>query len=148
MTGLPQTSPIPQLVFLPPQSPRLSGPSPTPSPIPFRDGQKPVTLDADNMTKKHPTKKPVFPLPKLRLEIRVLSHAGAQVFLESVVASKALSEAVESVLRLLYQAPDFPTTTVPTTRSVTLVLKPMGGVVCSEIYHLSAPDSISLAILH
>ena len=79
------------------------------------------------MTKKHP-KKATFTLPKLRLEIRDLNHEGAEVFLKSVVASKALAQAVESVLTLLYHAPDYPTTTVPPTRSVTVILRPMGGV--------------------
>lgn len=69
-----------------------------------------------------------FPNPKLRLEIRDLSHPGTTTFLTSVVASKALQKAVQSVLTLLYESPQSPTTTVPPTRSVTLILRSMPGV--------------------
>lgn len=69
-----------------------------------------------------------FSLPKLRLEIRDLSHSGADVFLSAVRASKALEQAVISVLSLLYGSPTSHLTTVPTTRSVTLILRSMPGV--------------------
>lgn len=69
-----------------------------------------------------------FPLPKLRLEVRDLSHGGSDTFLKAVVATRALAESVQSVLTLLYQSPKSSTTTVPTTRSVTLILRPMEGV--------------------
>ncbi len=101
MPSSPATTPLPPLVFFPAQS--LPKAAPTP-------------------------KKPTFPLPKLRLEIRDLNHDGAQVFLQAVVASKALATSVQNVLSLLYESPDSPTTTVPSTRSVTLILRPMGGV--------------------
>lgn len=69
-----------------------------------------------------------FDLPKLRLEIRDLTHPGAGIFLNSVQASTCLQECARNVLRLLYTSPSTPTTTVPGTRSVTLVLRDMGGV--------------------
>lgn len=72
--------------------------------------------------------KPIFPLPKLRLEVRDLNHRGAHTFLSSAHASKALAESVQKVLSLLYQSPTSQTTTPPPTRSVTLVLRSMGGV--------------------
>jgi hypothetical protein len=69
-----------------------------------------------------------FPLPKLRLEVRDLNHKGADVFLSAVTASQALAKSVQSVLSLLYLSPTSTTTTVPSTRSVTLILRSMPGV--------------------
>ncbi|KXX79776.1 hypothetical protein MMYC01_204385 [Madurella mycetomatis] len=69
-----------------------------------------------------------FPKPKLRLEIRDLNHSGAAKFLGAVNAGSVLSTAVENVLRLLYRSSSDRHTTVPPTRSVTLVLRSMGGV--------------------
>lgn len=69
-----------------------------------------------------------FPEPKFRLEIRDLNHSGAAKFLGAVNAGSVLSTAVENVLRLLYRSPSDRHTTVPPTRSVTLVLRDMGGV--------------------
>jgi len=57
--------------------------------------------------------KPKFPLPKLRLEMRDLNHRGADTFLSSVHAGKALAVSVQSVLSLLYQSPASRTTTPP-----------------------------------
>jgi hypothetical protein len=101
--------------------------SPKPNPIP----QPPTSEAASSSEPEMPptnTQTAPFPLPKLRLEIRDLNHAGAQSFLTSVVASSALATAVQSVLTLLYQSPHSPTSTVPPTRSVTLILRPMPGV--------------------
>lgn len=69
-----------------------------------------------------------FTLPKLRLEIRDLIHPGASILLKSVQAGNCLQECTRNVLRLLYTSPSTPTTTVPSTRSVTLILRDMGGV--------------------
>ncbi|POR36228.1 Uncharacterized protein TPAR_03601 [Tolypocladium paradoxum] len=69
-----------------------------------------------------------FPLPRLRLEIRDLAHPGARLFLDSVNATACLATALASLLRLLYTSPASPGTTVPPTRSVTLVLRDMPGV--------------------
>ncbi|KAF6843502.1 plant basic secretory protein [Colletotrichum musicola] len=71
---------------------------------------------------------PRFDLPKLRLEIRDLNHPAAAQFLSAVNASAALAAAVHSVLNLLYESPSCPSTHVPPTRSVTLILRDMGGV--------------------
>ncbi|KAG9247778.1 plant basic secretory protein [Calycina marina] len=110
MTDAP-SSPRPS-VFTVPMSTR--DPAPIPTPLPTTTSQKPST--------------PSFALPKLRLEIRDLNHDGTQGFLIAVVASKALLTAVQSVLSLLYKSPTEHTTTVPGTRSVTLVLRSMEGV--------------------
>lgn len=100
----------------------VSSPKPTPAPVP-PPSQRPLTTEAQTTTKK-----PTFTLPTLRLEIRDLKHAGAQNFLSSVIASDALASSIKSVLSLLYHSPDSPTTTVPPTRSVTLILRSMDGV--------------------
>lgn len=122
------STPIPPLVFLPPQSSRTSGPAPTPTSIP-PPSQEPIVPQQQGPEGIGSSSKPaIFPLPKLRLELRDLNHEGSQTFLKAVIASKALAESVQSVLSLLYHSPDSQTTTVPTTRSVTLILRPMGGV--------------------
>jgi len=122
---LPGTSPLPPLAFMPAQSSRTSGPVPTTVPQP---AGKLSTVQTEVPKSPISSKSPTFPLPKLRLEIRDLNHAGAEAFLEAVIASKALSTSVKSVLELLYHSPDSPTTTVPPTRSVTLILRSMDGV--------------------
>jgi hypothetical protein len=121
----PGTSPLPPLVFMPAQSSRTSGPAPTSVPRPT---QKLSIAESEASSSAPSSKAPAFPLPKLRLEIRDLNHAGAEAFLHAVIASNALSVSVKSVLELLYHSPDSPTTTVPPTRSVTLILRPMDGV--------------------
>ncbi|CAH0015354.1 unnamed protein product [Clonostachys rhizophaga] len=69
-----------------------------------------------------------FAVPKIRLEIRNLSDAGASSFLRAVHATDLLTSATRNVLRWLYATPSSPTTTVPPTRSVTLILRDMDGV--------------------
>ena len=118
MTELPATTPVLPLVFkLPVSSAKL-----TPTPVPPPSQESPASKPTET-PKNHS-----FVLPTLRLEIRDLKHAGAQDFLTSVIASDALATAVQSVLSLLYHSPNSPTTTVPPTRSVTLILRSMGGV--------------------
>jgi hypothetical protein len=109
-------------------------PATTPIPVPFRLPQsslRPSLVSPQKPSVSKPLKtttKDVFLLPRLRLEIRDLNHGGARDFLTAVIASDVLSTAVQSVLSLLYKSPNFPTTTVPQTRSVTLILRPMPGV--------------------
>lgn len=67
---------------------------------------------------------PKNPSPKLLLEIRDLCDDGADAFLKDLHATTVLKEAVNSVLNLLYS----PQGQVPGTRSITLVLRSMGGV--------------------
>ncbi|KAE8443831.1 hypothetical protein EG329_001338 [Mollisiaceae sp. DMI_Dod_QoI] len=122
-----ETTPLPPPVFMPPQSLRTEAPAPSATPAPpasqkSRRAKSPLANVAVS------TKTPQFVLPKLRLEVRDLNHEGADAFLTAVVASKALATSVRSVLSLLYHSPDSPTTTVPPTRSVTLILRPMDGV--------------------
>jgi hypothetical protein len=119
MTELPAgTTPVTPLAFMLPTSSSSSKPTPTPMPASAEGASSPKPTPA----------KPRFPLPTLRLEIRDLNHPAAQSFLTSVVASDALATAVQTVLRLLYWSPESATTTVPPTRSVTLILRSMEGV--------------------
>lgn len=64
--------------------------------------------------------------PLLRLELRDLSSSGTRSFLRLLHASTALEDAVDHVLTLLYT--DLPVHCITPTRSVTLILKSMGGV--------------------
>jgi hypothetical protein len=64
--------------------------------------------------------------PLLRLELRDLSSAGSRAFLRLVHASIALQDAVDNVLRFLYK--DMHVSSIPPTRSVTLVIRDMDGV--------------------
>lgn len=110
-------------IFVHPISTLSAAPKPTPIPIRPSENKTPTP----EALPKQPIK-PTFPLPKLRLEIRDLNHDGTKTFLSSVIASTALATSVQSVLSLLYKSPTSQTTTVPATRSVTLILRSMGGV--------------------
>lgn len=66
-----------------------------------------------------------FLAPKLRLEVRDLGRDGASEFLSSVNASTLLATAARRVQRQLYRSSP---ASCPPTRSVTVVLRNMGGV--------------------
>ena len=76
-------------------------------------------------SRPHP--KPSFPIPKLRLKVLDLTHPGTEVFFDNNNPATALSEAVEVVLSTLYEATK-PDQQITPTRSVTLILRSMGGV--------------------
>lgn len=69
-----------------------------------------------------------FPLPKLRLKLEDLSSKGTKIFLASIDPSTAIAEAVQGVCKLLYTSPKTSHTHAPPTRSVTFVIRSMGGV--------------------
>ncbi|KAL0264910.1 hypothetical protein SLS55_000864 [Diplodia seriata] len=70
-------------------------------------------------------KKPVLKRkPLLRLELRDLSHEGAKSFLAHLDASQVLEEAVSGVIQVLYSRHS----DIPPVRSITLILRSMGGV--------------------
>src|SRR5690242_12290117 len=104
MPTSPATSPVPPPVFMPQFS--SSSPAPTPVPMPPSKERPASKLNKDDSS--NPSIK--FPLPKLRLELRDLNHAGSHTFLTAVVANEALQTAVQSVLTLLYESPNCPTT--------------------------------------
>lgn len=123
MTEVPGITPVIPSVFVLPTSTRSARPTSIPPP-----SKEPSTQTPEPETISSKSSKATFPLPKLRLEIRDLNHDGTEAFLSSVIASKALATSVQSVLSLLYTTPNSRTTTVPATRSVTLILRSMGGV--------------------
>ncbi|KAI9831776.1 MAG: hypothetical protein M1819_004673 [Sarea resinae] len=93
--------------------------SATPSPLPLRPARESTTSPDEQ------SKRPLnFPTPRLRLEIRDLSSKGSREFLTAVEASSALQKAVEGVLSWLY----VPTSSIPGTRSVTVILRAIPGV--------------------
>lgn len=84
----------------------------------------PSSSTASPVPTPSPAPTPSTITPKLRLEIRDLTHPGATLFLTSIVPSTTLQSAVTSVLTLLYATPRNPTPT----RSVTLILRDTPGV--------------------
>ncbi|KAI0012970.1 BSP-domain-containing protein [Xylariaceae sp. FL0662B] len=125
----PDTTPVPQPIFLPGISHRTEGPAPisepTPSPLPV--GSKDAGAESPEATHSSSSKED-FDLPVLRLHINDLSHAGASIFLSAINASAVFRTSVRNVQRLLYTSPSTPHTHCPGTRSVTLILRDMDGV--------------------
>lgn len=105
----PKSTPVPQTVF---------APQTTPAP-----DIKPHDSNEASDSSKHS-----FPLPKLRLKLEDLSSKGTHIFLNSIDPSNAIAEAVHGVCKLLYSSPTTPHTHVPPTRSVTFIIRSMGGV--------------------
>ena len=106
----------------------------TPSPLPFHPKQEPLaskeekqSSDKSEELHSRPHPNPRFPSPKLRLSSLDLDHPGSNVFFRNTNPSKALSEAVDTVLSILYQ-PSENNDHIPACRSVTLFLHAMGGV--------------------
>lgn len=123
---------------IPPES-ESSPAAPTPSavPVPVQPTPEKPALDEPDQTPQghddrndrgHDRETPKFPHPKLRLEIRDLDHPGASKFLGAVNAATLLSDAVKNVQRLLYRSAADKHTSCPPTRSVTVILRDMGGV--------------------
>jgi hypothetical protein len=122
----PGTSPL-SLPIIMLQSTAVQTPGPVPTPLPILKESN--TKSKTGKTKEGPAgSQDPFDLPTLRLEIRDLAHPGTKAFLSSVIASTAQEFAVRKVLELLYISPKNPTTKVPGTRSVTLILRSMEGV--------------------
>jgi len=125
MTVTPKTTPVPDpLVIL---MSKTSSAVPTATPVPPQVPDK-STEDEPKNNGKGKDEDEGFKQPKLRLEIRDLQHPGATKFLASINAAPILSTAVQNVQRLLYRSPAEPHTTMPPTRSVTVILRDMGGV--------------------
>ncbi|KAH8197054.1 hypothetical protein TruAng_008761 [Truncatella angustata] len=130
-------APRPEHLFMPGISHQIEAPSstssgstvPTPSPLPLRLTPETSTSQSSSEPSEESNTKPSpFPIPKLRLEIRDLNHAGANIFLRAINASSTFSSCVQDVLQKLYISPKHPHYRPPPTRSVTLVLRDMGGV--------------------
>ncbi|EPE06050.1 pbsp domain-containing protein [Ophiostoma piceae UAMH 11346] len=109
-----------------------AAPAATPLPPAAIQKQQPVAeSDAADEKPADGAKPFEYPKPKLRLEVRDINHEGADVFLQSINAAAVLAAAVGNVQRLLYGRnfwhPD-PDTHMTPTRSVTVILRSMGGV--------------------
>ncbi|KAF2821113.1 BSP-domain-containing protein [Ophiobolus disseminans] len=81
----------------------------------------PSELPSSDTSKVLPQRKPL-----LRLELRDLSSDGSRAFLRLIHASHALQDAVDAVLRYLYK--DMHASSIPPTRSITLVIRDLEGV--------------------
>ncbi len=130
MTIRPRTSavPSPSSIFMPATSSVERGPAePTASTVPLPDRNK-DRPEPNQETDSQVDESDAFPEPKLRLELRDLAHPGTVKFLGAVNASDVLIEAVANVQQLLYSTPLDPTTNMPSTRSVTVILRDMDGV--------------------
>ncbi|KAF2639566.1 BSP-domain-containing protein [Massarina eburnea CBS 473.64] len=103
-------------------------PAPQSSALPPSNSAEASSTTNTSRTSQSDSTKPVTPQrkPLLRLELRDLSSDGTRAFLRLIHASKALEDAVDAVLRHLYSGLD--TQCIPPTRSITLVLRSMGGV--------------------
>lgn len=104
--------------------------APSASPIPPAINE-PVETPSTETTDSPDVQPFEYPKPKLRLEIRDISHEGADVFLQSVNAAAILAAAVGNVQRLLYGRNFWhadPDCHITPTRSVTVILRSMGGV--------------------
>ncbi|ORY62938.1 PBSP domain-containing protein [Pseudomassariella vexata] len=136
----PYTTPVPQPVFMPGISYQTEAPSPTtvatsaPTPLPVRpgyledDGASQEPLSPSTAEHKGQPSPPSFELPRLRLQIHDLSHPGASIFLQAINPSTCFESSVRNVLKWLYISPGEKHTHAPPTRSVTLILRDMGGV--------------------
>jgi hypothetical protein len=101
--------------------------APTPSPVPARPADRtPPSKESPARTAQATF---LVPSPKLRFELRDLTHPGALVFLTTTNVATVLADAVTAVLHTLYPHLDrHPGVVVPPVRSVTLVLRAMAGV--------------------
>lgn len=86
-----------------------------------------------------PIRRHKFPTPKLRLHLNDLDHEGSAIFLSNIKGSEDLETQVQNVLNLLYDRPVDADAAAdagasagcprpPPTRSVTLILRDIGGV--------------------
>ncbi|KAK4506015.1 hypothetical protein PRZ48_003980 [Zasmidium cellare] len=71
-----------------------------------------------------PIRKHRFETPKLRVHLEDISHEGTSNFLSNIKGNEDLDTQVQNVLNLLYT----PDSHRPGTRSVTFILRDMGGV--------------------
>lgn len=91
-----------------------------PTPVYFQLAMSPAVSTPTSASKKHLSKHK----PLLRLELRDLGHDGTKAFLDHLDAISVVDEAISGVLDWLYS----PHSIIPPVRSITLVLRSMGGV--------------------
>ncbi|KAI1754091.1 BSP-domain-containing protein [Xylaria castorea] len=134
---LPQgTTPVPQPIFLPGMSPADSTSTPAPAATttqlpehvkkegPQDPGDKTASSTTNGVSESSAKE---FPQPRLRLHLNELSDTGTSIFLSSISPSSLIASAVSRVQKALYVHPNG-SYHIPSTRSVTLIVRPMDGV--------------------
>lgn len=120
MTELKSPKPLPPPLAMSNQTTRpaeaTASPIPEP-PVSSKTASRPTT----------PHTEPSLPKPKLRLDIYDLTHAGAIRFQESIHPVNVITDAITTVLQSLYE-PFVGHLPHPPVRSISLILRPMGGV--------------------
>ncbi|KAI0172265.1 BSP-domain-containing protein [Hypoxylon sp. FL1284] len=136
----PDTTPVPEPVFMPGMSHRTEAPAPTSIAVPKPPGSKKTEADPQQPTttkKESGDEEPPLPieLPRLRLHIEDAGHEGASTFLSSVNATAVLRAGIQDIAKHLYTpspshlgSSSHPALRPPPTRSVTLILRAMDGV--------------------
>ena len=122
MTELKSPKPLPPPLAMSNQSTKPVEAEATASPIP-----KPEDSSKKASRPTSPHREPSLPQPKLRLDIYDLTHAGALRFQEYIQPVKVITDAVTTVLQSLYE-PFIGHLPHPPVRSISLILRPMGGV--------------------
>ncbi|KAI0199204.1 BSP-domain-containing protein [Astrocystis sublimbata] len=128
----PDTSPVPPSIFAPamtlakPASKPTSASAPTATPLPERAKQN-EAQGSNSGSPKPTSSSKEFHKPRLRLHLNEVSDPGTSIFLSSINPSTLLPSAVSRVQKALYVHPhgEFH---MPSTRSVTLIVRPMDGV--------------------
>ena len=115
--------PLPTVLAMSPAT--LSGNSDSQSNQPKPEVEATQSSSTDSNVRPHPT--PELPTPKLRVKCNDLQHQGSDLFFETNNAARCMSEAVRLVLSILYHPASSPKN-IPSTRSVTLILRAFGGV--------------------
>ncbi|KAL7628095.1 hypothetical protein AAE478_002292 [Parahypoxylon ruwenzoriense] len=143
----PNTTPVPQPIFMPGTSPRTEGPAlaaATTTTTPSSALPPPRPRDTNNSSDSAPAETnhggregqenlyPTFDLPRLRLHIEDIAHDGSAIFLSSVNATTLLRNGIRAVHKHLYTGspfhPSHKNPHPPPTRSVTLLLRAIDGV--------------------
>ncbi|KAI1300040.1 BSP-domain-containing protein [Xylaria venustula] len=125
----PNTTPAPPPIFFPGMSPAdstsaASGPTPTPLPERTKEGGDKTASSANGDSSPSVEE---FPEPHLRLHLNDLTDHGTSIFLSSITPSTLLPSAVSRVQKALYVHPK-KGFHIPSTRSVTVIVRPMDGV--------------------
>ncbi|KAI0538022.1 BSP-domain-containing protein [Xylaria digitata] len=131
----PNTTPVPPPIFLPGMSPadststQASAPAPTSLPRHTKDEEAQSSSDkiASSVNGTAPSSAEDFLRPRLRLHLNDLTDDGTSIFLFSISPSTILPSAVSRVQKALYVHPTRGYH-IPSTRSVTLIVRPMDGV--------------------
>ncbi|KAI0838920.1 BSP-domain-containing protein [Hypoxylon sp. FL0890] len=143
----PQTTPVPQPVFMPGMSHQSEEPAPTSSALPERSKGESIP---DRSKENGKAQDSSFDLPRLRLHIQDIAHEGSSIFLSSINASTVLPSSIRSIHKHLYSPSPSPSsssssptptptpTHPPPTRSVTLILRDMDGVAYTTSSDLDA----------